>query len=116
MTATYAQQKLTLELLPRVRQNSRFDWWDLDCGHQRIGKVKGLINESKLTIHSIYISPKFERNGFASEVVIMFKSSFDAIIADGVRHSAKGFWEKMGFEFNHDGNCIWISPDQWQDL
>ena len=101
------QEKLALELLSRNQQCSKYDWWNLDCGHQRVGKVKGLIDGRKLIIHSIYISPRFETNGFAAEVVGMFKSVFATIIADSVRHSTIEFWEKMGFEPNHDGNYVW---------
>ncbi len=114
MTDTYVQQTLTLELLPHARENSRFNWWNVDCGHQRIGKVRGLIDGSKLTIHSIYICPKFERDGFTSEVVATFKSKFETIIADKVRHSARGFWQKMGFEPAQDDEYEWRHNNNWR--
>ncbi len=107
MTAIDAQHKLPLELTPCDRQGSHFNWWNIDCGHQRIGKVKGLISGNKLIIHSIYISPKFERNGFTSEVVTTFKSRFDTIIADKVQHSSRWFWQEMGFEPAQDDEYEW---------
>ncbi len=98
MMATDVQHELPLELTPCDQQHSRYDWWNVDCGYKRIGKVKGLINGNKLIIHSIYISPKFERDGFTSAVVTTFKSRFDTIIADKVQHSSRWFWQEMGFE------------------
>jgi len=37
----------------------------------------------------------------------MFKSHFDTIIADRVRYTAIGFWERMGFDSSNNGNYVW---------
>ena len=37
----------------------------------------------------------------------LFKETAREIIADRVRDTAKGFWEKMGFFDIGDGNYIW---------
>jgi len=42
----------------------------------------------------------------------MFKTDFDTIIADRVRPTAIGFWEKMGFEGASNGNYAWKSELQ----
>jgi len=39
----------------------------------------------------------------------MFQTDFYTIIADRVRYTAIGFWQKMGFEDKGDGNYIWPS-------
>jgi len=98
---------LTFKLMARDEQHSDFDWMNIDCGDIRVGKVRGLINGKKLTIHSINIFPEFEGHGYAKETIEMFKTHFDAITADRVRYTATGFWEKMGFESDNNGNYVW---------
>jgi len=87
-------------------QHSDFDWMNIDRGDIRVGKVRGLIEGRKLIINSINIFPEFEGHGYAKETIGMFKADFDTIIADRVRYTAIGFWEKMGFEANN-GNYVW---------
>lgn len=99
--------KLTFKLLGRDKQYSDYDWMNIDLGTTRVGKVRGLIDGKTLTIHSINIFPVFERNGYARETIDMFKKSFNVIIANRVRYSAIGFWQKMGFNNDGDGNYIW---------
>ena len=99
--------KLTFKILSREQQHSAYDWLNVDCGSARVGKVRGLIDNKRLTINSIYIFPEFEGNGYGEEVVKMFKSKFDTIVADRVRHTAIGFWERMGFKDSCDGNYVW---------
>lgn len=100
-------EQLTFTLLPRGEQNSAFDWMNIDCGTTRVGKVRGLIEGRRLTIHSINIFPEFERHGYAREAIEMFKATFGRITADRVRHTAVGFWEKMGFTPRGDGCYVW---------
>jgi len=99
--------KLTFKLVERSQQHSGYDWMNIDCGPVRVGKVRGLIEDNHLTINSIYIFPEFEGNGYGARVVKMFQSKFNAITADRIRHTAKGFWQKMGFSDAHDGNYVW---------
>jgi len=100
-------EKLSYKLFPHDEEHSDFDWMNIDCNGTRVGKVRGLINGRSLTIHSINIFPKFERHGFARKTIRMFKQSFDNITADRVRHTAIGFWEKMEFTCDNDGNYVW---------
>lgn len=98
---------LTFKLIARDDQHSNFDWMNIDYGDIRVGKVRGLISGKKLTIHSINIFPEFEGRGYAKETIVMFKADFDIIIADRVRYTAIGFWEKMGFESGNNGTYVW---------
>ena len=100
-------EKLTFKLIARDQQHSDFDWMNIDCGNVRVGKVRGIINSKKLIVHSINIFPEFEGRGYAKETIEMFQADFDTIIADRVRHTAIGFWRKMGFEDTGDGNYVW---------
>jgi ribosomal protein S18 acetylase RimI-like enzyme len=101
--------KLTFKLIARDQQHSDFDWMNIDCGNLRVGKVRGIIKSNKLIVHSINIFPEFEGRGYAKETIKMSQADFDTIIADRVRYTAIGFWEKMGFEDKGDGNYIWHS-------
>ncbi len=85
-------------------QHSDYDWLNIDCGSVRVGKARGIIDGKKLTIYSINVFPEFEGCGYAKQTIDMFKQSFDIIIADRVRHTAIGFWMKMGFIDVTDGN------------
>ena len=98
---------LTFKLIARNIQHSNFDWMNIDCGDIRVGKVRGLIDGKKLTIHSINIFAEFEGRGYAKETIEMFKAHFTAITADRVRDTAIGFWKKMGFESGNNGNYGW---------
>ena len=102
-------EKLTFKLITRDQQHSDFDWMNIDCGNLRVGKVRGFINSKKLIVHSINIFPEFEGRGYAKKTIEMFQTDFDTIIADRVRDTARGFWEKMGFEDKGDGNYVWSS-------
>jgi len=101
-------EKLTFEFAAQQQQeHAVYDWLNIDRDGVRVGKVRGLIEGSVLTICSINIFPEFERCGFARKTIDMFKQSFDTIIADRVRHTAVGFWEKMGFVADGKGNYVW---------
>lgn len=89
--------------MPRGK-HSDYDWLDIECGENRIGKARGILDGKTLTICSINIYPEFEGHGYAKQTINMFKQSFDTIIADRVRHTAIGFWVKMGFVDMKDGN------------
>jgi ribosomal protein S18 acetylase RimI-like enzyme len=106
------QEKLTFKLIVHDR-HSDFDWMNIDCGVTRVGKVRGFIDGKKLIIYSINIFPEFEGCGYGKETIEMFKATFDTIIADRVRYTATGFWEKMGFKSDNNGKYIWKSRQQW---
>jgi hypothetical protein len=99
--------ELTFELLTNEQQHSDYNWMNIDYNGIRVGKVRGLMNGRTLMICSINIFPEFERCGFARKAIEMFKKSFDTIVADRVRYKAIGFWEKMKFDTDNDGNYVW---------
>lgn len=101
---------LTFKLLTHDEQHSDYEWMNIDCNDARVGRVRGLIEGKILTICSINIFPEFEGRGFARKTIRMFKKSFDTIVADRVRHTAVGFWEKMGFDTDSKGNYVWKKP------
>ncbi|MBW1716310.1 MAG: hypothetical protein JRJ77_10905 [Deltaproteobacteria bacterium] len=105
-------EKLTFRLIARDQQHSDFDWMSIDCGTTRVGKVRGFLDDKNLTVYSINIFPEFEGCGYARKTIEMFKSNFDTIIADRARHTAIGFWEKMGFAADNNGNYVWKRRQQ----
>jgi ribosomal protein S18 acetylase RimI-like enzyme len=96
--------QLTFSLMPRDMQRSEYDWLNIDLGNSRVGKVRGYVKGTCLTICSIIIFPEFQRHGYARATIAMFKRHFDTIVADRVRFTAIGFWRKMGFLNRGDGN------------
>ncbi len=98
--------KLAFNLLP-PSPDSEYRWLNIDRGMNRVGKVRGLIDENMLTIHSIVIFPEFEGKGYAKKTIAMLKSHFKRIVADRVRPNARGFWEKMDFVNNGDGSFVY---------
>jgi len=104
--------ELTFTLLPRQQQGSNYDWMNIDFGDTRVGKVRGVIDGNTLTINSINIFPAFERRGYATKTIQMFKATFDTIVADRVRYTAVGFWQKMGFDCGQRGAYVWRGRQQ----
>lgn len=86
--------------------DSKYDWFNIDSGSVRVGKLRGLIDKECLTIYSITIFPKFQRHGYGEAVVDLFKECFGVIIADSVRPQARGFWEHEGFTSDGRGNYV----------
>ncbi|SFM61166.1 GNAT family protein [Methanolobus profundi] len=99
---------LTFNLLPPV-QGSEHRWLNIDRNGIRVGKVRGKVNGNILVIHSITIFPEFERRKYGRKTIEVFKESFNVIVADRVRPTAVGFWQKMGFFDNGDGSFIFNS-------
>lgn len=98
---------LVITFVPRDKQKSKYDWANLEVGSDRVGKVRSLIEGSTITIFSINVYPEYQGKNYGKIVIKELKKSFDTIIADNVRHKAVGFWVKMGFEDNKDGNYIY---------
>lgn len=100
-------EELVIIFVPKDKQNTKYDWANVEVGKDRVGKVRSLIDGSTITIYSINIYPEFQGNNYGKVVIDEFKKSFDTLIADRVRHKAVGFWIKMGFVDNKDGNYIY---------
>jgi chemotaxis protein methyltransferase CheR len=88
-------------------QVSDYTWLNIDADGHRIGKARVCIMGNRLTIHSLTIFPEFARNGCAQKVIELFQECYQEIVADRVRNTAKGFWERMGFEVEEDGDYVW---------
>lgn len=98
---------IKIEFISKNKQHSEFDWANINKGDTRVGKARCMINDNELIIYSINVFPEFEGNGYGKIFCEKAKEHFDTIIADRVRYSAVGFWDKMGFVDNHDGNWIY---------
>jgi GNAT superfamily N-acetyltransferase len=81
-----------------------YDRIDIDLPEARIGNVRCRFMGEKVVVYSIQIFPEFQRNGYATATIDMLKSRYQVIVADRVRFTARGFWEKMGFAPLPDGN------------
>jgi GNAT superfamily N-acetyltransferase len=87
---------LSYRILPK-ETGAQFIWINIDQGENRIGKIRVKINGQTLTVFSIHIFPEFERRGYGRKTIERFKKQYEAVIADRVRPSARGFWSKIGF-------------------
>jgi len=86
---------------------SDYFWVNIEVNGVRVGKMRLMPSKEKLTIQSITIFPEFQRKGYAKEVVDHYKGKYNEIIADRTRNTARGFWEKMRFVNNGDGDYVW---------
>jgi len=100
-------QNIRIEFIPRDAQKSNYDWANISYDDIRVGKARCQISDDTLIIYSINIFPEYEGRGFGKTFVEYAKNHFSKIIADRVRFSAIGFWEKLGFIDNKDGNWIY---------
>jgi GNAT superfamily N-acetyltransferase len=101
------RSEVTIEFVPKDLQKSEYDWVNIAMSGERVGKARCKIDGDTLIIYSINIFPEFEGRGFGKAFVEFAKLNFKRIIADRVRFSAIGFWEKLGFVDNKDGNWIY---------
>ena len=92
---------------------SDYSWINIEADDRRIGKTRIYGLRKSLRIHSIMIFPEFERNGYAESVINLFKEQYEVIVAEKVRNTARGFWEKMDFVSDNSGNYIWKRGDQY---
>jgi len=88
--------------------DSGYCWVNIELGDSRVGKARIKKVYSRIIIKNITIFPEFEGRGFAMQTVDLFKETAREIIADRVRDTARGFWEKMGFSDTGDGNYRWV--------
>ncbi|MBU8912458.1 MAG: GNAT family N-acetyltransferase [Spirochaetales bacterium] len=90
-----------------LNKTSDYFWMNVELEGGRIGKMRVSVSEDTLVVNSINIYPEFERNGYATQVMDCFKEQYEKITADRVRSSAVGFWKKMHFSDDMDGNYSW---------
>ncbi len=90
---------------------SEQDRIDLDLPHARVGTVRCLFLGEKVIVYSIRVFPEFEGNGYGRLTIEMLKSRFAVVVADRVRFTARGFWEKLGFQECPDHNWEYVRPE-----
>ena len=100
---------LTIKTESVNKEDSRYYWVNIEIGDTRVGKARIKKIYGKIIIKNINIFPEFEGRDFATQVMNLFKKTAREIIADRVRSTARGFWEKMGFTDTGDGNYVWSS-------
>jgi GNAT superfamily N-acetyltransferase len=104
--------QLTLRVDER---ESDYDWFNVDRGSVRVGKLRGQIDEDRLTIYSITIFPKFQGRGYGAAIIDQFKKRFTMIVADRVRPEARGFWEHEGFASDGEGDYVYVQQARCED-
>ncbi len=100
---------LKIEFIDKKKQHSEYDWANLSFNDNRVGKVRCLIKKDTLIIYSINVFPEFEGHGYAKTFVNEAKKTYKILIANRVRFTAKGFWEKVGFSPYDADNWIYKS-------
>ena len=97
-------KEINIKFISRDSQHSKYDWANIYHDGDVAGKARCLLAGRTMTIFSINVFPEFEDHGYGKQFVMFAKKSFDTVIADRVRFEAIGFWEKMGFVDENDGN------------
>lgn len=97
------KQEPTLTITPRDSL-AGYDRIDIDLPEARIGNVRCRFMGEKVVVYSIQIFPEYQRNGYGTVTIDMLKKRYPVLVADRVRFTARGFWEKMGLKELPDGN------------
>ena len=98
---------VTIREDPGFDKTSNYCWVNISVDGVRVGKARGCTGRTRLIIYSLNIFPEFQRNGYARSVIESLQRSFDLIIADRVRGTARGFWTRTGFNPDGHGNYVW---------
>lgn len=93
-----------IEFIPKGQQMSEYDWANIIVGNERVGKARCRVGDDQLIIYSINIFPEFQGLGYGTFFIDAAKLKYNKIIADRVRQTAIGFWEKIGFIPDNEGN------------
>lgn len=101
------KRKESVKLVDDKLKNSKFSWINIESDDKWVGKVRYQEKGNCVKIYSITVYPEFQYHGFAENTINILKSKYYKIVADRVRPTAKGFWEKMKFNESKDGNFIW---------
>jgi len=102
-------ENLTIKSQNIKEGDSTYSWVNVELGGTRVGKARIKRIYRRVIIKNITIFPEFQRRGLARKIIDLFKDTAREIIADRVRSSARGFWERMGFSDTGDGNYRWVS-------
>jgi hypothetical protein len=101
---------MDIAFIAKEKQHSEYDWADISDAGERVGKARCRINGLRITIYSINIYPEKAGLGYGKGFVDYCKQHFRVLIADRVRPTAIGFWNKMGFCDNNDGSWGFFPP------
>ncbi len=101
--------QLSLIITPRATLDG-YERIDLDLPAARVGHVRCRFMSEKAIIYSITVFPEFQNHGYATAAVDLLKERFSVLVADRVRFTARGFWEKCGFTERPDGNWEYRAP------
>ena len=102
-----AQLQLTVFPRPELAGYERID---MDLGEVRVGHVRCRFTIEKVIIYHIQVFPEFQGNGYGAAAIDMLKGRFQVLVADRVQFTARGFWDRMGFQALPDGNWEYRRP------
>ena len=92
--------------------DSDYRWVNIEIQGVRVGKARVHESDGALTIDSLMIFDRYRRQGHARRLIRRLQREYRQIVADRVRPSARGFWEKMGFRPGEEGSYLWNVPIQ----
>lgn len=95
--------KIKIAIISKESTHSNYDWLNIFIDSILIGKLRGKFSEEILTIYTVQIFPEYQGRGYGRQVIELLKEDYKTIVADRVRFSAGGFWEKTGFVERDDG-------------
>jgi len=101
--------KLIIKIEKIKNGDPNYSYVNIEFGDSRVGKVRIKKIYRKVIINNLNIFPEYERRGFATQVLNLFKENAREIIADRVRGTARVFWEKMDFTDMGNGDYRWVS-------
>ncbi len=102
--------EIRIAILQKESTHSDYDWINIYVDSTLIGKLRGKFDNDILTIYSVQIFPEYQGREYGRQVMDLLKVDFKTIVADRVRFSARGFWEKNGFAERDDGCFEYIKP------
>ena len=102
-------QRLIFTVTPREAL-AGYEHIDIDLPEVRVGSCRCRFMAEKVVIYSIQVFPEFQGHGYGAAAIDMLKERFEVLVADRVRFTARGFWEKMGFVERPDFNWEWRRP------
>ena len=110
MTKKHFEGSFSVHFIEREKRGSSYDWADILLDGVMVGKTRCLIGDGEITVYSINIFPEYQGRRMGEQAVELFKKEYGKVIADRVRPTAVGFWEKMGFRREGSETFVY-SPD-----
>ncbi|MHA1569461.1 MAG: GNAT family N-acetyltransferase [Alphaproteobacteria bacterium] len=93
--------------------NRHYLWLLIDADGERVGKARIERQYRRTIIRTINIYEEYQHHHYAQLAVETLKDKSYEIIADRVRHTAAGFWQKMGFYPGGDDCYIWRADGKY---